>query len=104
MVHIRRGIFNGTEITPKTDAGLRDVDIDDTLRKMLKDYIGERKTGRLFPSRKGTPFGHGNTRNRVLTPLRRSSASRRRVYMPSATVASRFSGKPVRRTISKKRD
>jgi hypothetical protein len=47
---------------------LRDIDIDDTLAKMLKDFIGERKAGRLFASRKGTPLAHGNIRNRVITP------------------------------------
>jgi integrase len=69
VIRVRRGIFNGQEITPKTDAGVRDVDIDETLNEMLKDFIGDRKSGRLFATRRGTPLAHGNIRNRVLTPL-----------------------------------
>jgi integrase len=69
MIHVRRGIYRGQEITPKTDAGVRDIDIDDTLTELLKEFIGERKTGRLFATRRGTPLAHGNIRNRILTPL-----------------------------------
>lgn len=69
IIHVRRSIWNGQELAPKTDNGYRDVDIDATLTKMLKDHIGERKAGRLFQTRKGTPLSHGNIRNRILKPL-----------------------------------
>jgi integrase len=39
------------------------------LTQMLAIFIGDRKTGRLFQSRRGTPLAHGNIRNRVLHPL-----------------------------------
>jgi integrase len=69
VIHVRRGIWNGKEITPKTETALRDVDIDDRLTQMLRTFIGERSSGRLFSARNGSPLAHGNLRQRVLTPL-----------------------------------
>jgi len=69
VIRVRRGIFNGEEITPKTEAGFRDVDIDQTLTEMLRAFIGDRKSGLLFRSQAGTPLAHGNIRKRVLYPL-----------------------------------
>ena len=45
------------------------IGIDGTLAEMLRLFIGERKAGRLFQSRTGTPLAHGNLRKRVLHPL-----------------------------------
>jgi integrase len=36
---------------------------------MLRVFILERRAGRLFRSRTGTPLAHGNLRKRVLHPL-----------------------------------
>src|ERR1700687_3295606 len=36
---------------------------------MLRRFIGEQKSGRLFQSRTGTPLAHGNLRKSVLHPL-----------------------------------
>ena len=68
-IHVRRGIFDVEEITPKKEAGFKDVDIDQRLTDMLPAFIVNRTSGLLFRSRKGTPLAHGNIRNRVLYPL-----------------------------------
>jgi hypothetical protein len=84
VVHVRRGIWKGRELAPKTDSGYREIDVDETLTEMLGAFIGTRKTGRLFQTRKGTPLAHGNLRNRVLHPLLERLGIPRRASMPSA--------------------
>lgn len=69
VVHVCRSIWKGRDITPKTDNAIREIDIDSALTEMLREYLGERKAGRLFQSKTGTPLAHGNLRKRVLTPL-----------------------------------
>jgi hypothetical protein len=69
VVHVRRSIWKGQDLAPKTENAVREVDIDETLTEMLRLFIGERKAGRLFQSRTGTPLAHGNLRKRVLHPL-----------------------------------
>jgi integrase len=39
--------------TPKTDAGYRDVDVHPLVAKMLREYIGNRKSGFLFETEAG---------------------------------------------------
>ena len=69
VVHVRRGIWKGQDLAPKTENAIREVDIDETLTEMLRLFIGERNVGRLFQSRTLTPLAHGNLRKRVLHPL-----------------------------------
>src|SRR5713226_2703546 len=69
VVHVRRSIWKGQDLAPKTENAIREVDIDETLTEMVRLFIGERKAGRLFQSRTGTPLAHGNLRKRVLYPL-----------------------------------
>lgn len=68
VISVRRSIWRGQELTPKTENGERDVDIDPMLGAMLKEHIGDR-TGWLFPARNGSPLAAGNLRRRVLAPL-----------------------------------
>jgi integrase len=67
VVHVRRSIWKGVDLAPKTENAIREIDIDETLTEMLRRFIGERR-GRLFQSRTGTPLAHGNLRKRVLYP------------------------------------
>jgi integrase len=69
IVHIRRGTFRLIESTPKTEAGYRDVDIDQATVQMLKEYIGGRVTGRLFQTKNGTPLVGNNINREVLKPI-----------------------------------
>ena len=55
VVYIRQQRIRKGEIapTPKTDAGYRDVDIHPLIAKMLREYIGNRKSGFLFETETG---------------------------------------------------
>src|SRR5436190_842310 len=53
VVHVRRSIWKGEDLAPKTENAIREVDIDETLTQMLRLFIGKRKAGRLFQSRTG---------------------------------------------------
>ena len=68
------GVFDGEEITPKTEAGFRDVDIDQRLTDMLRAFIGNRTSGLLFRSRKGTPLAWLSQSRYCSAPNRRTSA------------------------------
>jgi integrase len=51
----------------KTDAAWRDVDLDPSVARILREYMGHR-SGLLFPSRTGAPRSYSNTYNRNLRP------------------------------------
>jgi integrase len=53
VIHVRRGVWKGQDLAPKTENAIREVDIDETLTTMLRLFIGERKAGRLFQSLTG---------------------------------------------------
>ena len=61
VVHVRRSIWKGEDLVPKTENAIREVDIDETLTEMLRLFIGKPKAGRLFQSRMGTPLAHGTS-------------------------------------------
>ncbi len=69
IVHIRRGTFRLLETEPKTDAGLRDVNVDPKVMAVVKAFLGDRQTGRIFQSRNGTPLVHSNVNRYVLKPI-----------------------------------
>lgn len=52
----------------KTASALRDVDIAPAVSALLKAFVGERKSGFLFKSRKGKPIGPSNVVRRHLHP------------------------------------
>lgn len=59
----------GIEPYPKTDAGLRDVDLDPALASLLKNYIGTRKTGLLFETNGNLPLFPRNITRDSLHPI-----------------------------------
>jgi integrase len=69
VIHVRRGVWNGREIAPKTRNAVREIDIDSTLAELLKQHIGERNSGRVFEARNGSPISGNNVLKRVLHPL-----------------------------------
>jgi integrase len=69
VISIRRAVWNGTEQTPKTAAGVREIDIAPELVQTLREYIGTRKDGRLFTARNGSPISANNVLKRVLHPI-----------------------------------
>ena len=64
-IFIRRSVWNGQEVTPKTRQGYRAVNIDPILTAMLAAHLETRKVGRVFQTRTGTPFCKGNVRRKL---------------------------------------
>jgi hypothetical protein len=62
---VRRSIWNGEEVSPKTKKGYRVVNIEPVLVEMLTAHLGERKVGRMFQTRNGTPLCKSNVRRKL---------------------------------------
>ena len=69
VVYIRRSTFIHEEVTTKSKAGYREVDVDAGTMAIVKSYLGDRTSGRVFESRNGTPLVNGNVNRYVLKPL-----------------------------------
>jgi integrase len=69
VIYVRRSVWNGQELEPKTENAVREIDVDPALAAVLRDYIGSSRRTRLFEARNGAPLAAGNIRNRVLHPL-----------------------------------
>jgi len=69
VVRVRRSVWRGMEVSTKTKKGYRDVFIDSNTIQMLKDYLGDRTTGRVFHTRNGTPLENHNIVRQVLKPI-----------------------------------
>jgi integrase len=52
----------------KTPSAERDVDLHPAIASLLKDYVGQRRSGFLFSSRKGKPLSSSNLIRRHLHP------------------------------------
>ena len=68
-IRVRRSVWRGQEVTPKTRKGYRDVFIDSATVQMLKDHLGSRTAGRVFETRNGTPLENHNVVRQVLKPI-----------------------------------
>lgn len=66
VLHVQHSHWNGSLYSPKTDAGVREVDLHSSLAAMLREHIGTSKTGYLFQSSKGTPLARSNVLRRSL--------------------------------------
>jgi integrase len=53
----------------KTKNGEREIDLHPSVAKVLRKFIGERKSGLLFRSRTGRPLHQSNILRRVLHPI-----------------------------------
>jgi integrase len=71
LIHVRRGVFDGEEQSPKSRNAYRWVPIDNELAAILKAHIGDRKFGYVFQSRNGSPVRLNNILRRVLHPILR---------------------------------
>jgi integrase len=69
VLRVRRGVWNGREQTPKTTNAVREIDIDFGLAEMLRQHVGEKRAGRVFEARNGSPISGPNVVKRVLHPL-----------------------------------
>jgi integrase len=68
-ITIRRSVWEGIEQTPKTPNAYRVIGIDASLIRFLREWLGDRKCGYLFPSRNGTPLRESNFVERELWPI-----------------------------------
>lgn len=67
---VRRSVWRGQEVTVKTRQGYRMVHIEPALVEMLKEHLGERRAGRVFETRTGTPLSKDNVRRKLHSILR----------------------------------
>jgi integrase len=64
-IYVRRSVWNGEEVSVKTRRGYRRVNIEPALAEMLAAHVGQRKSGRVFETRTGTPFSKSNVRRKL---------------------------------------
>src|SRR5260370_3911253 len=72
IVYVRQQRSNkghGIEQYPKTDAGIRDIDLAPALAVLVKEYIGSRKNGFLFETSGGLPMSPRNITRDSLHPI-----------------------------------
>jgi len=69
-ITVRRSVWNGEEVTPKTKSGYRVVNIDPALADLLREHLNGRRGGRVFQTRTGTPHAKGNVRRKLHETLR----------------------------------
>ena len=69
VVHVRRSVWQGQEVSPKTRKAYRDVWIDSATVRMLQEYLGSRTSGRVFQTRSGTPLNDHDVLRDVLHPI-----------------------------------
>lgn len=53
----------------KTDTGKREIDLHPMVAAMLKEFVGERKSGLLFSTRMGRQLSQSNILRRSLHPI-----------------------------------
>jgi len=69
VIRVRRSVWNGREQAPKTVNAAREIDIDPGLAAVMKQPVGDKKTGRVFEARNCSPISGNNILKRVLHPL-----------------------------------
>jgi hypothetical protein len=72
---VRRSIWNGEEVSPKTKKGYQGGQHRTRLVEMLTAHLRERKVGRMFQTRNGTPFCKSNVRRKLNQILKKKIAS-----------------------------
>jgi integrase len=68
-IFVRQSVWEGMKQDPKTVAAIRDVDLCPALADMLRQFVGDRRTGLLFTNRSGRPLAQSNVLRRDLHPL-----------------------------------
>ena len=69
VLHVKASAWDGTVSSPKTKSGIREVDIHSSLANLLEEHIGNRTSGYVFPSERGTPLRKSNVLRRSLHPI-----------------------------------
>jgi integrase len=66
---VRQRLWNGSLQSPKTKAGIREVDLSPDIVQILDTFIGGRRTGYIFHARNGQPLAQSNVLRRSLHPI-----------------------------------
>ena len=69
VIYVRRGVWNGRELAPKTKNAVSEIGIDPGLAELLRQHVGHKQAGRVFEARNGSPISGNNVLKRVLHPL-----------------------------------
>jgi integrase len=100
LIHVRRSVWEGNQQSPKTKNAYRKVGIDSGLVQMLAEYLGERKTGFVFQSLKGTPLREGNTVEILFTHAPWPKTARKGSGQLGPTVDGNFACSEAERSLS----
>jgi integrase len=66
VLHVRYSHWNGELYSPKTEAGVREVDLHSSLGALLQEHVGQRTSGFVFQTSNGNPLGRSNVLRRSL--------------------------------------
>jgi len=66
VVRVRHSLWRGKLYSPKTEAGKREIDLHSSLAERLQEHLDKRKSGFVFQTSAGTPFGRSNVLRRSL--------------------------------------
>jgi len=69
VIFVRRSVWHGQEVSPKTRKGYREVWIDSATVRVLQAHLGNRTSGRVFQTRNGTPLNDHDVLVYVLYPI-----------------------------------
>jgi integrase len=68
-IAVKRSVWKGQELSTKSRAGVRTIDIEPALAQLLSEHLAGRTAGRVFQTRAGTPFSKGNVRRKLRSVL-----------------------------------
>jgi len=71
VIAIKQSVWGNQVQSPKTKNAIREIDLHSSLAKMLRQFIGDRKSGFLFQNRAGKVLCQTNTLRRSLHPILR---------------------------------
>ena len=66
LIRVRHSLWRGQLYSPKTTAGVREVDMHHSLAEAMHDYLTGRTSGFVFVSGAGTPLARSNVLRRSL--------------------------------------
>jgi integrase len=69
MLYVRRSVWRGIEVSTKTKRGYRPVPFDSGTVAILKAFLGDRTTGRVFQGERGAPLDNHTVTGEVLKPI-----------------------------------
>lgn len=69
VIHVRHNLWNGRLGPPKTDAGLRDIDMPASLAVALTKHVSGRSSGYVFQNELGGALNQSNVLGRSLHPI-----------------------------------